>query len=173
MDYYIILTCKDCFHEEKIAITKIEAAFDLYDSKALWEKPCLSCSSVAKQSMTYSKSKLDKELMELWLKNDNYHFLEQDEELLLAEIENLELILFALDHENISENRELTLVETLCVLIYDNHANEEELSEDDKVKRKRNLEKVLPEVIKRKHLIEKHKDDILDYLYKVVEPLMK
>lgn len=173
MDYYIILTCKDCFHEEKIAISKIEAAFDLYDSKMLWEKPCLNCSSVAKKSMVYSKSNLDKELMELWLKNDNYYFLEQDEELWLAEMYNLDLILFALDHEDISESRELTLVETLCILIYDNHANEEEQSEDDKVERKRNLEIVLPEIIKRKHLIEKHKDNILDYLYKIVEPLMK
>lgn len=170
---YCFATCADCGFETKTTLSKIEAAFDLYDRNSIWNKPCEKCHSTNKKSVGYTKPNYDEEFLEQWFHNDSYRFLEQDEAVYIAEMENLDWIISYLDRNDISNYKESVLAEALCVLVYDNYANEEEQSAKDKIIRKKNLNHILPEVIKRKEIILKHKEYIFDYLFDVVEPFLK
>ena len=96
MKYKLTRTCKDCKHVDSIELTKVEAAFELYDSKKFWNTPCSNCGSKKCECLGHQHPKLDKELLDMWGNNPELFLMEQDQELLLAEYEYLPMLLNAI-----------------------------------------------------------------------------
>lgn len=172
MKYTINTICKNCKHESIFELSKTEAAFDLVENK-LWNLPCEKCSSTEKSSLGTNKPTIDLELMEQWATQEELQFLDQDEDLYIAEVDNIDLIIYFLERENTLPSKKNVLLDALCVLLYDNVGDEEELSKKEKQVRKENFEIILPKIIERKELILQNKEYIYKYIFEVVEPYLK
>lgn len=172
MKYWVGRTCKDCGNEDRVELTKEQVAFQLYD-KSIERKVCSVFHSIQWQSIHHQIIKIDKALLAQWGADSNLAFLEQDEELILAEIEYLPIILEAIDAKGYLPGKITTLLEALCVLLYDNVANSEEYSQEENQKRQQVASEVIPELIKRKELIKGASPAIRDYIKEVVFPLME
>ena len=83
------------------------------------------------------------------------------------------MIIHFLDAENTLPAKKIVLLDALCVLLYDNVKDMEELSNKEKQLRKDNLEIILPRIIERKELILQNKELIYTYVFEVVEPYLK
>ena len=58
--------------------------------------------------------------MYIWSKEPDYLFCEQDEDLILAQyVNNIDLYLEFIDNESVSIEKRNTLIEALCVMIYE------------------------------------------------------
>lgn len=88
----------------------------------------------------------------------------QDEELLLAEEQYLDMILQVLDTVPISEHKRDLLMDALCVIVYDN------TTEDDSQTKDKLKEKVIQELNKRQDKLKLADNWIADYIKKVVYP---
>ncbi len=172
MKYTINTICKNCKHESIFELSKTEAAFDLVENK-LWNLPCEKCSSTEKSSLGTNKPTIDEELMEQWATQEELQFLDQDEDLYIAVVDNIDMIIHFLDAENTLPAKKIVLLDALCVLLYDNVKDMEELSKKEKQLRKDNLEIILPRIIERKELILQNKELIYTYVFEVVEPYLK
>lgn len=172
MKYTINTICKNCKHESIFELSKTEAAFDLVENKS-WNLPCEKCSSTEKASLGTNKPTIDEELMEQWATQEELQFLDQDEDLYIAEVDNIDLIIYFLERENTLPSKKNVLLDALCVLLYDNVGDEEELSKKEKQVRKENFEIILPKIIERKELILQNKEYIYKYIFEVVEPYLK
>lgn len=172
MNYSINTICKNCKHESFFEISKTEAAFDLLENK-LWNLPCEKCNSIEKSSLGTNKPTIDEELMQDWATQEDLQFLDQDEDLYIAEVDNIDLIIYFLEKENTLPSKKIVLLEALCILLYDNVSNEDEQSEKNNLFRKKNLEIILPRIIERKDLILQYKEHIYEYIFEVVEPYLK
>lgn len=170
MDFWVTRSCKTCGYEETIELAKMDAAFHLYDSAALWKKECPACKSTECKSVSYPLVKLDKQLLDIWGNNLQLTLMEQDEELLLAEVEYLPMILQAIDEKQYLPAKINTLLEALCVLLYDNLANSFEYSPKENLLRAHIVNRVKPELVKRKDLIRGASQSISDYIKEVVFP---
>lgn len=131
MKYTINTICKNCKHESIFELSKTEVAFDLLENK-LWNLPCEKCSSTEKSSLGTNKPTIDEELMEQWATQEDLKFLDQDEDLYIAEVDNIDLIIYFLERENTLPSKKNVLLDALCVLLYDNVGDEEELSKKGK-----------------------------------------
>lgn len=148
-------------------VTKVEAAFELYD---FWNKQCSHCGSSSCQALFHPKPELDEELLELWCQNPKWQFCQQDEDIILAEIDNLPLLLKAVDQPLYPEQKRNVIISAMCVLLYDNLSIDENLSGQEKNARKKKADTILPELIKRKKMIENIKAYIMPYIKRVVFP---
>ena len=172
MSYTITTICKHCKHESVFEITKTEGSFDLAENIS-WNIPCEKCSSTEKSSLGTNKPTIDEELMEQWATQEELQFLDQDEDLYIAVVDNIDLIIHFLDAEKTLPAKKNVLLDALCVLLYDNVKDMEELSKKEKQLRKDNLEILLPRIIERKDLILQNKELIYKYVFEVVEPYLK
>ncbi|HYD91422.1 MAG TPA: hypothetical protein VEA37_08050 [Flavobacterium sp.] len=96
---------------------------------------------------------LNKNLLDEWGYDPKKKFDQQDEEIILAEIENLELFLDAIDNSNYLQTKKDTLLGALCVLYYDNSIEDIVHTVDENTERKAILNTLLPELVKRNKLI--------------------
>ncbi|MFK7971134.1 MAG: hypothetical protein AB8F95_12240 [Bacteroidia bacterium] len=170
MKYQLSRTCGDCEYIDFFDLTKIEAAFDLYDHAAIWKSPCTQCGSEKANALGLNKPDFDKALLDLWGNDPKLFFMSQDEDLLLAEIEYLPLLLQTIDEDKYLEHKIHILVGALCILLYDHTVAPEEYTEQENKEREEIAQKVRPELIKRKRKIIEASAWIGDYVKKVVFP---
>lgn len=177
MENKIIKLCKECQNINTIEISEREAAFDeLRSSKSIHYK-CIKCNSASFSTISYPKINFyNKLIFNEWGTNQDLHFLDQDEAIFLAELDNLDNIIFGIESDLFLESKKLILLETLCILLYDLTYPSDEFSIEEDEIRKNNSQIVLPELIKRKEQIlklGKNKGFISDYVIKVVLPQLK
>lgn len=162
--------CKDCKNVDSIVLTKIEAAFELYDSSKIWKTSCSNCGSSSCESLGHQHPTLDKELLDLWGNDPELFLMEQDQELLLAEYDYFPMILTAIDESKYPKPKIDVLIEAICVLLYDNTVAPEEYSEKENCERENIAEKVRSELIKRKNRIIEAGDSVMEYIQEIVYP---
>ena len=170
MEFKLTKTCKDCQTVDSIKLTKIEAAFELYDSDVIRKTPCSNCGSTNCESIRHHHPKLDKELLNIWGNNSELFLTNQDQELFLAEYDYFPMLLEAIDESKYLKTKIDVLIEAICVLLYDNTIATDEYSEKENKERESIAEKVRPELIKRKKRIIEAGDSVLEYIQEVVYP---
>lgn len=170
MEYQLSRTCKDCGNIDTFPLTKVEAAFELYNSNEIWNLHCSKCASTECQSTYQNKPDIDRELLDLWGNDPTLFFMEQDEDLIIADIDNLHLILEVLDEKKYSKKKNSILIQSLCALLYDYTISPEEYSEKENEDRRKSAAKITPELIKRKTEILECDEDIMDYIKVEIYP---
>lgn len=112
---------------------------------------------------------IDKTLLDKWGCDHEMTFDQQDEEIVIAEIGNLELFLDAIDNSDYLQVKKDILLAALCILYYDNVDTETPYAEDEE--KGRILNAVLPELVKRKKLIKNLPEWLLgEYIKAMVYP---
>ena len=160
--YFIERTCGKCKHKERIDLTKEEAAFDLYDSNKASTDPCIKCNSAKNIQISIVTPNLDEDLLDTWGQNLEYQFWEQDEDLMLATTEETQLFLNAIDSKKYLDEKIVTLLNTLLVILYD--AKENELLELES--------KLLQELKARKELLEQKRAELYEYVVEKTFPII-
>jgi hypothetical protein len=120
MEYVLRLSCKR-HHTRTIDVTESEVfsltaqrQFDTYMGK-----PCKTCGRPI-SSMSIPAVEFNERTLALWLYNPDNIYSPQDEELILAQPEYLPLLLQGIDTKDALPSKRSTLLEALCVLVYDN-----------------------------------------------------
>lgn len=167
MEYIVTRTCAACKQMDDYPVTKVEAAFELYD---FWNIECSKCGSNRCMSLIHPKPELDEELLDLWGQNPKWQFCQQDEDIILAQMDNLPLLLKAVDQALYTEQKQNVIISALCVLLYDNIDVDDNLSDQEKKAHQKKVDTVLPELLKRKKIIENSKAYIMPYIKRVVFP---
>jgi hypothetical protein len=130
MNYQYRRACK-CGNVDYISATKVEVAFDLKENEVA-KIPCSKCGSKKGCSMTASLPDIDEELLRIWIRNEDDCFLDQDEELILAQYpENTSLYLSYLDSKQVSDHKKSMLVQVLMVMLYGRTVHKEEMPKDE------------------------------------------
>lgn len=109
-------SCAKCGYEETRFLDELTAAFE---ETRTWEEPCDKCGSTDFSGESNALPPLSRAQLEIWAINDELHFLQQDEDLILATPSNLELLLEFLDSPNTHIWQRRTLASALYVLWYD------------------------------------------------------
>ncbi|TDO77300.1 hypothetical protein EV143_10461 [Flavobacterium chryseum] len=170
MNYKLTRTCKDCKHEDVFELTKIQCAFELYNFKEMWTKKCSNCHSTHCYSLRKSSVNLDKEILDIWGNDEKLYLNQQDEEIILAEMHYLPMILFAINEGKYLKRKIGILVESICILLYDNTVISNEFSKEENLQREKNAKIIFPELLKLKDKIEGSDRYIMDYIKEVVFP---
>ena len=170
MKYKVSRTCKNCGNVEETILTKVEAAFELYDSRAIWNQACTACGSKECKSISSHTPSLDEELLDIWGNDPELFFWQQDQELFLAEYDYFPLLLNAIDKSNYPKAKIDVLIEAICILLYDNTYPSQEFSKEEMAEREAIADKVRPELIKRKERIKQAGDWVMEYIQEVVYP---
>ena len=162
MKYEYRRACK-CGNVDLIEVTRKEAAFGLKE-KEIWNTKCSKCGNTEFASISHPQPDFDKELLLEWGNNPEYFFMEQDEDLLLADEKNIDLILDVLDNHKILEQKRYVLIEALCVIIYDNSVAD--------VKNTDLIDRVASELRRRKKDVLNAQDGIMDYIKTIAFPII-
>ena len=170
MTYQLTRTCKDCKNEDIFELTKIQSAFELYDLKDFWNKKCSKCNSTNCYAVQHPRLILDKEILDIWGNDEKLYLNPQDEEIILAEMHNLPIIIDALTEKKYLKRKIDILIEAVCILLYDNTVSCKEFSEEENQLRERNANVIRPELIKFKDKIIESEANIMDYIKVVVFP---
>jgi hypothetical protein len=133
-------SCEKCGYEETRFLDELTAAFE---ETRMWEKPCPSsklpdtmllpsseeyplweeacpkCGSTEGCGESCEFPPLSRAQLEIWAINDELHFSQQDQDLILATPDNLELLLEFLDSPNTHIWQRRILASVLYVLWYD------------------------------------------------------
>ncbi len=124
-------TCADCDETIERQIDELDAAFD---QTREWNPKCPQCGCDRFSAMTCQTPKLSRTQLEKWRGDDQLTFCEQDEDIILAEKENLGLLVEFVDDHQTPDAKRWTLLSALCVLLYDHSpaSSEDEESSDAK-----------------------------------------
>lgn len=172
MEYSLERLCKDCKNVDSIELTKIEAAFDLFSFNEIWNRHCSKCDSKNCSSVTHPQKLVDQELLDTWGYDLKLFFMEQDEEVILAEMQYFTMFLKAIDDSKYLERKINILIESICVLLYDNVISSEEYTEAENNQREKNKNIILPELIERKERVFKASLYIFDYIKNETFPMI-
>jgi len=151
-------TCSDCGSEETRKLEKLQAAFiQHYD----WNDPCSGCGGTRFSTMSMPMPNLDLEIMEAWIADDDLNLMDQDEDIILASKENLELLKAFVVRDDATLEKRSMLLSALCVLVHDCDESEDGQTLEDSI-----------EFLKdNRQLFEEIGDyAIFDYIKKVVYP---
>ena len=170
MDYKVTRTCKKCKNEDSFALSKFDAAFEEYDSNLYWNKSCSKCGSKKCYSLSHHRPELDKEILDIWGKNSKLTLMQQDEEFILSEVEFLPMIINAIDNSEYLDSKINTLLQVVCIMLYDQTIAPEEFTKKENQERELIAKKIRPELIKRKSRIIAIRDSIDDYIKEEVFP---
>lgn len=162
MKYEYQKNCK-CGNVDLIEVTRKEAAFDLKEKEIL-NQECSKCGNKDFASLSHPQLEFETDLLIEWGNNPNYFFMEQDEDLLLAEEKNIDMILDVIDNHQILSQKRNVLIEALCVIIYDNSVSDEKNSDL--------INRVAKELKKRKTDVVNAQDRIMDYIKEVSFPII-
>jgi len=110
---------------------------------------------------------LDRELFVEWCNNDELYFLDQDEDLIIAEVVYIDYILEMIDKNIASEAKKPVLFSALCVIVYD-----ELKLVQTKAGLSTSARRVLKELDKRKNLLLSSEGYIWPYVKEKVFPLL-
>ncbi len=156
--------CGSCGYEDQREVSAEIAAFE---ERRKWNEACPKCGSLKVTASGEAIPEPTKELMEIWSKDDSLSFYEQDEDICLAEEDNLELLLEFLDSNKTLPSKRSILLSTLCILVHDN-VPEEEDDPDIKIEL---ANKVAGELKKRMDLfVELDTSLIMDYIKELAYP---
>lgn len=162
MKYEYQRTCK-CGNVDSIEVTRKEAAFGLKE-KEIWNQVCSRCGKNDIAVLYQPQCEFEIDLLIEWGNNSDYFFMEQDEDLLMAEEKYIDMILDVLDNHQILSQKRNVLIEALCVIIYDNSVS------------KRNnpdlINRVANELKKRKSSVLNAQDWIMDYIKEIAFPII-
>lgn len=170
MNYHLQRTCAACKNVDLFPVSKMEAAFELYSSKGIWNTKCTKCNSLKCSSLQHAHPKLDQEILDIWGNDPKLFLMVQDEEIFLAEYDYFPMLLKAIDESTYLKSKIDVLVESICVLLYDYTVASEEYSEKENQERESIAKKIRPELIKRKNRIIDSGDIVREYIQKVVYP---
>jgi len=170
MDYILTRVCKDCQNTDYFSLTKTEAVFKLYDWASFFNSPCTNCGSTTCQSLSSPFVTIDKEILDTWGNNSELRFLDQDEELILAEFKYLPMLLNAIDDSSYMGAKINILIEAICILLYNYTSGSDEYSELENVERERIARQIRQELIQRRQIIIESQAYISDYVKEVVYP---
>ena len=162
MKYEYQRACK-CGNVDSIEVTRKEAAFGLKE-KEIWNQECSKCGNKDFASLSHPQPDFEIDLLVEWGNNPDYFFMEQDEDLMLAEEQNIDMILDVLDNHQILNQKRNVLIEALCVIIYENHNSEEG--------NQNLIDRVVNELKKRKTDVLNAQDWIMDYIKEVSFPMI-
>lgn len=132
--YKVERECSKCGNKVKLEISKREAAFELFDLNKSFGNFCIKCKST-RFITYYNHPELDYELLKEWANDSELSLIEQDEELFLADEKYLEIILKILDSEKILNHKQNVLMDTLCIIVYDNSLNENIVSKKQRTEK--------------------------------------
>lgn len=170
--YPLKRVCK-CGNEETLYLTKEEAAFEPLQDAFVKQNPCKKCGKLKYDSVSIETPEIDDELFALWRDNDEYYFLQQDEDLLLAEMSHLNRLLTAFDDENFPSEKKIVVVNALCVLLFDNlKLPKETYTDEQNAQMQENRAILLPELQKRSEKIIAYQDCIWDYVWEEVKKVL-
>ena len=151
-------TCSDCQSEETRKLKKLQAAFMQHSH---WDDPCHECGGSQFATVSLPMPKLDLEIMEAWITGENLNLMDQDEDLILASKENLELLKAFVVRDDAHADKRAMLLSGLCILVYDSDESEDAQTLEDAIKFLTN----------NRHLFEEIGDGaIFGYIKKVVYP---
>ena len=151
-------TCSDCESEETRKLEKLQAAFIQHSH---WDQPCQNCGGTQFSTMSLPMPKLDVDIMEAWVKDETLNLMEQDEDIILASKENLELLKAYVVRDDAGPEKRSMLLSALCVLVYESDESEDGQTLEDAIKFLRN----------NRHLFEEIGDGaIFGYIKKAVYP---
>lgn len=119
-------TCSKCNHTTVKQLTAVEAAFET-NNKFICEK----CGWTDYNSSSLEKPNMTKELFDLWCKNEEFMYSSQDEEIMIAEYEDLRLLEKFMLEESTLPYKKGTLLESLCVLLF-NYSFPEDVKKKDR-----------------------------------------
>lgn len=108
--------CLNCGLKEERKISSLDAAFE---HSRVWEAPCPNCGSTKQRGGTAEIPALSAEQLAIWAGDKGIVFYSQDEDILLARPESLNLLLQYLDDTHTLKSKRKTLLAALFVLIYD------------------------------------------------------
>lgn len=100
-------------------ISSLEAAFE---HSRVWDAPCPKCGATQQRGGTVEIPALSVEQLAIWAGNKDITFYSQDEDILLAHPESLNLLLQYLDDTRTLKSKRKTLLAALFVIIYDHLA---------------------------------------------------
>ncbi len=155
----------ECGHTEAIEVTRKEACFNLKGHE-IWRKKCPKCGKSNSKSMSAPFVEIEKDLLLEWGNNENYRFLDQDEDLILARESYIDLILDVLDNHQILQNKRNILIGALCVIIFDNVETDDKPNQDL-------IDRLIKELKKRPDDVKNAESWISDYIAEVVFPMLK
>ncbi len=162
MKYEYQKTCPNG-HPYLIEVNRREAAF-LLNLEEIRLMPCPICGNTDFSSLTFPHYTMDRQLLEEWAHTEEYYFMEQDEDIWLAQESNLEILLEVLDLPSTLAIKKKVLLGTLCVLIFDHL--EGSRKNTDLIKRvSRELEKRKPDLLEAQ-------DWIMPYIKQRVFPVL-
>ena len=167
MNYQVKKTCANCKNVDSFQVSKIEAAFEKYNFS---REPCTQCGSASYQSMSHPRPKPDQELLDIWGCDLSLFFMSQDEDIILADPDNLTLILQAIDQKIYLKSKIDVLVSSVCIMLYDLTANQEEHTDEENLEFVDLIELLQTELKKRQNSVICAENYILDYIKKVVFP---
>lgn len=170
MSYLAERRCKDCGNVDIFPLTKMEAAFWLYNTKKIWNTPCKKCSSTNCASTKHPSVRIDQELLDIWGNDPKLYFLSQDETLIISEVNYVPLLLQAIDKGDYLKDKIDVLIEAVCVILYDNSADLEEYSKEERRKMAEISTQLIPELVKRKKRIWEAKNHIWAHVKEVIFP---
>ncbi len=165
-NFYKERTCTKCGYHIRIELSKRDAAFDLVNIESEYGEICSQCNG-RKFTGAQTMPHIDFGLLEEWATNLDLFLREQDEELILADEMYLEMILKVLDTMEIPQHKSNLLMDSLCIIVYDNTV-EKNLKKDEKLK-----QRVITELNKRKEKLIQADDWIMDYIKQVVYPQLE
>jgi hypothetical protein len=163
--YTYSVTCETCKASQDLQLVKRDAAFWLLPHIDKTEGKCIQCNGT-NFSSSLQMPKLDSELILEWASHKELYLLDQDEELILAEMEYVPTMLKILDEQLGLPSKRDVIIDALCVIVYDNLHSENEA-------RERLAAIVVAELIKRKHMVIASRDAIMDYIKEVVFPRLE
>lgn len=171
MEFLAHKQCKKCRNIDKYSLTKIEAAFSLKDD-FIYNQACSKCGD--KNYINYSRDlvAIDQELLDIWGNNLSYQFLDQDEDLLLADMQYMPILLNAVDNNIYPQEKLNIIILALCILLYDNTGDYSQYSAEESKKIQQNAAIIQAELLKRNNIIFEYRDVIMNYIKKRVFPLI-
>lgn len=158
-------TCSKCGFTEKRQIDKKIAAFE---TTREWNSPCIKCKTTSFKSASVAIPPPDSELLKIWAESTDLMFLDQDEDILLAEPENFDLLASFVQDASIELSKREILLSAICVLLHDNTPEDEDDKEEYDLALAAKVKKFL---ISNKSLFDDlDKFYIMEYIKKVVYP---
>lgn len=158
-------TCLKCGFTERRQIDKKIAAFE---TTREWASPCTKCKNSSFKSSSVAIPPPDSELLKIWAESKDLMFLDQDEDILLAEPESFELLARFVQDASLSPSKREILLSAICILLHDNTPEDEDDTEEYDFEVAENVKNFL---ISNKSLFETlDKFYIQDYIKEIVFP---
>jgi len=108
--------CWNCGLKEERSISSLDAAFE---HGRAWNAPCPKCGSSKSRAAATEIPSLSTAQLAVWAGDKKIFFSSQDEDIVLARPESLELLLQCLDDSRTLKSKKKTLLAALFVIIYD------------------------------------------------------